>query len=244
MPIDPAEFDRANPTEISSPSSTPSVFSPRSRPSALNSQIDSVSDSKHMVYVTRTPTYWKIIVGIVMLTTVICAVGWIKSAEDSARRLRFVQSDLEDAQNARDDFRRRLSETLAGSPLVISSVELTNTNYDGDDLGKGPTDDFDKDRIRYIFFRLRGPNRFYRLQDLTEQIDVRFISPDGILFRGSKSPQNSTTSVQIQAPEYAESWEMSQGWGNKDEGTFDRGHWHIEFFDRGKKIGDKSFTVH
>jgi hypothetical protein len=245
MPVKPDDFDDANPTEIGSLSANPSAFSPRSRPSALSPPSDLVSGgSERIVHVAKTPTYWKIIIGSLMLATVICAAGWSKSAEDSARRLRFIQSDLEDAQNARDYFRQKLSEALAGSPLVISSVELTNTAEGNSDLGNGPTDDFEKDSIRYINFHLRGPNRFYRLQDLTGQIDVRFISPDGVLDRGSKSPPNFSFSVPIQAPGYEESWDVSSGWGSKDKSLFDRGRWQIEFFDRGKKIGDKSFTVH
>jgi hypothetical protein len=215
MPIDPLDFDASNtplgPSEpgIAATSDTPENAAPAPPP---------------------LPSIWKKVAAFLAVASVICGIGWIKSAEDfaaSSTELRYLQ--------------HKFSKSLAAG--LISRIDLTNTADGARDLGNGPTDEFDADSIRYITYRLTGTNPFWGGEDFEGQIDIKFISPNGTIDRGHNSPPGFTFSLPVRIGADEKTWEAESSWGNKDKNHFAKGIWHIQFFYDGRLMANKPFTV-
>ena len=154
------------------------------------------------------------------------------------RKIKSLEGDLGAARNERDAAKRELDNIGQIIPLVISDIEIANTDYDGNfETNYGSTiysssTMYLKPRIHYIGVST-GNKTLY----------VKLYRPDGYMSTGKTSPSGYSFSTSIYVCSGQNTAQLS-GWGNSSRGHWSSGTYRIEVWYNNSCLKSKSFTVY
>jgi hypothetical protein len=136
--------------------------------------------------------------------------------------------------------------------VELVSVLLSNRQSDGSVLKPEEAEEelaeaqsrFRQSNIQYLSGVARLKNNNFGIQDYSGELGVKYVQPDGQVFRNDNSPPVYTLKCAVMLAKKLPVVEVTFGWGGNEEGAFDTGLWSVELWWEGRKIGESRFQVY